>query len=294
MTGLPATEPRESARGLGAVGLASLGFSFGFIAVKAVGLPPPTVAFYRVLVGAVFLAALWAIFRLPRPASWGSLVWAGLCFGVHQCLFIAATQATSVAIVTLVAAMQPLLVAVVSHRLIGEHSSTALRGFAALAAVGVGLVVWANVDAESRSLYGDILSLLNLFAFTGYFLFSKRARQEGTHTVVLTATVLCVALTVTAPALALAAARNPSVPLVPFSGTQWGLIAFVSLGSGNGHLLVNWAHSRVSATLASLTLTTVPLFASLWAHLVFNEPFGVPHAIGMLLVAIAVEGGRRA
>lgn len=72
------------------------------------------------------------------------------------------------------------------------------------------------------------------------------------------------------------------------------MIAGLALLPGNAHLLVNWALRRVSAALASLTLLTVPLLASIWAHVVFGEPYGLRHVIGMLLVAAAVEAGRRA
>jgi len=41
-------------------------------------------------------------------------------------------------------------------------------------------------------------------------------------------------------------------------------------------------------------LTAVPLLASLWAHLIFDEPYGVPQLLGMALVAAAIEGSRRA
>jgi drug/metabolite transporter (DMT)-like permease len=72
------------------------------------------------------------------------------------------------------------------------------------------------------------------------------------------------------------------------------LLCVLALGSGNGHLLVNWAHDRVSATVASLILLIVPLLASLWAHLVHDEPFGLRHVLGIVLVMAAIEGGRRA
>ena len=71
------------------------------------------------------------------------------------------------------------------------------------------------------------------------------------------------------------------------------MLAVLALLPGNGHLLVNWALPRVSAALGSLILTAVPLLASLWAHLIFHEPYGPLHLIGMTMVAAAIEGGRR-
>jgi drug/metabolite transporter (DMT)-like permease len=153
---------------------------------------------------------------------------------------------------------------------------------------GVGVVVLANVGDKSRSAFGDVLSILNLFAITAGLLFTKRARNDGVHTLTLTTGMLLGALLVVGPALLFTA------PRLPESSQHWLLIAVLALLPGNGHLLVNWALQRVSATLASLTLAAVPLLASIWAHLVFAEPYGWRHVAGMLLVAAAVEGGRRA
>ncbi|MFW6087638.1 MAG: EamA family transporter, partial [Myxococcota bacterium] len=96
------------------------------------------------------------------------------------------------------------------------------------------------------------------------------------------------ALVTVTPALAFVA------PIRPVHGWQWGLVAVLALVPGNGHLLVNWAHARVSAALASLVLAAVPLLSSIWASLLFDEPYGPWHLVGMLLAAAAIEGGRRA
>jgi len=286
----PAEQPmaRSSFSGLGALMLASVVFSWGFVIVKHLELPPATLAFYRLGIGGLVLVVAARLLGASRPARLRTVLAAGLFFGLHQLLYISATQQTSIAIVTLIGALQPLVVALVSHRVVGERPPPSLPFFALLAAAGVGLVVWANRSDPSRSLLGDILALVNVAAFTAYFLMSKRARAEGTQTLTLTAASVCVAMLVVAPALWF------MDEIVPSRGAQWALLALLALGPGNGHLLVNWAHSRVSAALASLVLTAVPLLASIWAHLVFGEPYGWPHLVGILLVGAAVEGGRRA
>lgn len=277
-----------SATGVGAVVLAAGAFSWGFVFVKAAGLPAPTIAIWRLLIGGVTLLAVAVALRVPWPASPRPVLAAGVCFGVHQLLYIAATQKTSIAIVTLIGAMQPLLVSLVSRRLVGERVPAQLQLWALVAVLGVATVVWASLDDPSRSLLGDLIAVVNLLVFTTFFLVAKRARTEGVHTVALTTGMLLVALIVIAPALLLVTPRAPE------SGRQWLLVAGLALLPGNGHLLVNWAHRRVSAALASLVLAAVPLLASVWAHLVFGEPYGARHLLGMLLVAAAVEGGRRA
>lgn len=268
--------------------MASTVFSWGFVIVKALGLPAPTIAASRLAIGAVVLLVAALILKTPWPRNLAPVLMAGLFFGAHQLLYIVSTQRTSIAIVTLVGALQPLLVSIVSHRTVGEGVPRALRGWALVAILSVLVVVHADLGDKSQTLLGDLLSVVNLVAFTTFFLSAKRARLGGAPTLTLTASIFAIAMLVVAPALLLVS------PALPAHHWQWGLIALLALGPGNGHLLLNWAHSRVSATLASLMLGAVPLLASIWAHFVFGEPYGLEQVAGMLLAMIAIEGGRRA
>jgi drug/metabolite transporter (DMT)-like permease len=270
-----------------AVAAAGAMFSWGFPLVKLLGMPGSTIAATRVTIGALALCVVALALRTPWPRTWGPTVVAGLFFGVHQLLYIAATQRTSIAIVTVLGALQPLLVALISRRAVGEPVPRSFLLWGAMAAAGVGLVVMASYHDQSRTLVGDAIACVNVFSYIGYFLATKRARIEGAPTLTLTAGSLAVSAVVVVPAMFIVG------PVMP-AEWQWAYIALLALGPGNGHLLVNWAHRRVSAALSSLLLSAVPLLASLWARLLFGEPFGVLHLIGMVVVAGAIEGGRRA
>jgi len=282
-----AASDERPGRGMAAVGMAAIGFSFGFILVKLVGLPGPVLAGARLLIGATAVLGAAVLLRRPRPVRFAPVLAAGVFFGLHQLLYVAATQLTSIAIVTLLGALMPIGVALVSRRAVGEPVPPSYAIWSAMALAGVALVVLANASDASHSVLGDLLAVVNVVTFLGYLLASKRARQEGTDTLSLTGGTLVVAMLVVLPGLFFV---EPTAP-VPW---QWGYIALLALGPGNGHLLLNWAHARTSAAMTSLVLSAVPLLASLWAYLVFDEPYGWPHVLGALLVAGAVEGGRRA
>lgn len=286
-------QERPSPRPVLAVALAATGFSWGFIIVKGIGLPPSTVAFYRTWAGAIALmgAVLMrggTVPRIPRGPMLLPVGLAGLCFGLHQLLFISAAQATSISIVTLMQGLQPLCVAIVSHRLLGERVPRGLLGSSMLAVCGVATVVIANQGDESHSAFGDGLAVLNLFAYLGYFLACKRARMLGLDSLTLTAWSLLLAGVVLTPAFAW---NGPGPDLQAF---QVALILFHAWVPGNGHVLINWAHARISAALASILLSLVPVLASLWAFLLFGEPYGPWHLAGTLATLAAIEAGRRA
>lgn len=278
--------------GLAAVLLAVTAFSWGFILVKVVPLPAAEVGFFRLLWSVVILGPLAWRLRTAWPRLDLPVVGAGVAFGLHQLLFIEATKHTSVAIVTLVGALQPLLVSLVSRKTLGETVPRRLILSSLLAVVGVGVVVQANLGDPSRSLYGDVLSVANLLVFIAYFLFSRKARAHGTHTLTFTTTVFAIALLVVAP-VALYGGLTTAGARMPTAG-EGALLLLMAMGPGNGHLLVNWAHTRVSAALSSLVLALVPLLSSIWAAVVFHEPYGPRHIAGMILVIAAIEGGRRA
>ncbi|MFW6087310.1 MAG: DMT family transporter, partial [Myxococcota bacterium] len=219
---MEADRAKGNGAGVAALVLAVTAFSWGFILVKALGLPAATIGFWRLLVGAAVLIGVAGALRVPWPPVWAPVVGAGVCFGLHQLVFIAATQWTSVAIVTLIVALQPLVVALVSRKTVGERVPLPLLLWACVGVLGVAVVVLANLGDASRSLAGDLLAVVNLFLFTAYFLFSKRARVGGAPTLTLTAGMLGVALVTVAPALAFV------TPMRPVHGWQWGLVAVLA------------------------------------------------------------------
>ena len=266
--------------------LASFGFSWGFIIVRAVDLPAAEVAFLRLLFGGGLLALVALARRTPWHFS-GPVFFAGLCFGLHQLFFIRAAQSTSIAVVTLVQSLMPLLVAMVSQRTVGEKVEGALFGCAVLALAGVGLVVYANRGMPSTTPFALLLCVLNLVSFSAFFLFSKRARFLGAPSLTLTCASLVIAWLFVVPFSV--GQLTTAVPAL----WQVGLLAFMAWIPGNGHILVNWAHARVSATLGSIALSLVPVFASIWAHLLFDEPYGLLHVIGTVFTLAAVVLGRK-
>ena len=55
-------------------------------------------------------------------------------------------------------------------------------------------MVFANPGAQSRSLLGDGLAVVNLLLYSGFYLFSKQAREAGWSTLALTRNTFTIAL----------------------------------------------------------------------------------------------------
>jgi drug/metabolite transporter (DMT)-like permease len=278
---------RQQGEGIAALVVATFGWSWAAIIIKLVPLSAGAVAAWRLLLGAAFLAVVAVVIRAPWPEKRRGMVEAGVAFGVHQLLFIAAVQETSIAVVTLLLATQPLVVSMLSQRVLGERVPAAQRACALLAAIGVGIVVHAGSSDGSSSLWGNLLAALNMISVVVYLFVAKRARLAGAPALTFTAGSMAAALVVVAPSLALAPRWAPD------SVGSMLLLALLALGPGNGHLLLNWALPRLSATLTSVVISSIPVWAAVWAHWLLGEPLGWQHVAGIALVIFATELGRR-
>src|SRR2546427_6436043 len=116
--------PGRELVGIGGLLAADLFWGVGNVFVKLAHTPAVAFATYRLWLGFAVFAVISAATR--RPISWrtarASLV-GGLAFGLYMIALYAALNATSVADVSIIGALQPGLVLAVAGRLFGERGS---------------------------------------------------------------------------------------------------------------------------------------------------------------------------
>jgi len=246
-------------------------------------------AFYRLWFA---IPLLWMI-PLARPdirrrldGRWlRACVAGGTLFFLHQALFFSSLKITTVANVTIIGALQPALVLLLAGPLFGERTSVAGMLWTAVAFAGTVLVVLGARAAPTWSLAGDALAFANLFAFTGYFLVSKRVRGGvGTWEYVI-------GMTTVSGVWMLAAALATGQDLGSPAPWEWPVFLAIALFPGTlGHVLTNWAHAHTSALAVSMMLLAVPLLSTLGAAAVLDEQVGPLQVAGgaIVLAAIAV------
>ena len=248
--------------------------------------------FHRLWIGA--LATLGVCYASGRRLSRRSLRVAlpgGLAFGADIVLFFSALKHTTVANATVVGALQPLLVFLVANRMFGEQVTRQLVRCSVVAIAGVAVVVYGSAGVPVWSIGGDLLAAAALFAWTAYFVASKRAGDVLPPLEYLTA-MLVIATTAVAPVALLLGGQ-----LDPGGAGEWAWIALLAIGSGGvGHLLLNWAHGHVELAVMSLLTLAVPVVAVVSAALFLDEPLGWIQALGMVIVlaALAVVAARTA
>lgn len=240
--------------------------------------------FHRLWIGAV--ATLVVFYTTGRRLTWRKLrlsIVGGIAFASDIVLYFSALKHTTVANATVVGALQPALVLLVAGPMFGEPVTASIISWSAVAIVGVVVVVYGSTGAPVWSPTGDLLAVGALFAWTVYFVASKRVRRELPPFDYLAAMLVIAAIVVTPVAL-LSGGR-----LAPDGPGEWAWIALLAIGSGGvGHLLLNWAHDHVDLSVMSLLTLAVPVVAVISAAVFLGETIEWIQVGGMAIVIAAL------
>jgi drug/metabolite transporter (DMT)-like permease len=272
--------------GVAALALTVIMWGMSGVAIKAVSSTGLVTALYRLwfAIPALWLVMLWPRLgpRLDRRWLQASLV-GGVLFGVHQILYFTSLKLTSVVNVSLIGALQPALVLLLAGRLFGERVTARAVAWSIVALAGTMVVVLGSAHAPSWSLRGDVLAWINLFAFTAYFLASKRFRRDvGAWEYVIGMTTVAGFVMLTAN---LVTGQDLSTP----HGRDWLLLVAIAIFPGTlGHVLSNWAHAHVTAFVSSMILLAVPVVATAGAYVFLDERFTLVQAVGGAVVLFAI------
>jgi drug/metabolite transporter (DMT)-like permease len=271
--------------GLAAAVVAVIAWGFGGVLVKLTAMEGLALSFARLWLG--FLVMLPVMVVARRRLTWVALrrsALGGLFLGSDVVLFFSSLKLTSVADVTLIGALQPALVLLVAGPWFGERVGIREVGWTIAAVAGTGVVIAGAAGTPAWSPLGDLLAVGALFAFTGYFLVTKRARQSVGTLEYMTGVMLVAALVATP--LALASGQD----LRPGRAVDWlWLAVFVLVPGAGGHALMGWAQRYVDVSVTSLVVVGMPVVAAVAALVVLGEPLTVPQVLGGLLVLVSIS-----
>ena len=278
MTDLPATPSRSDMAGI----LWMLTAGLCFVAVNGTvrwlgqALPAAEGAFIRFVFGTVFLIpalvpALRRGFSLP---VWRLLILRGALHVLAVVLWFFAMARITVAEVTAIGFLNPIVVTLGAALLMGERLSWRRLLAIAVALLGAMIVLRPGIRELQP---GHIAQLGAAFAFGSSYLVAKRLSEVLPATVVVAMMSLTVCI-----GLAPLAALN----WVPPSPTQYMVLAGTAVFATAGH----YAMTRAFAT-APLTVTQpVTLLQLLWAALLGALAFGEPVDIWVMIGGAVMIG----
>lgn len=273
--------------GYAAVAVAVLTWGWSNVGIKSLSTTGLVASVYRLWFAIPLLWLIPVFVPSVRHDFTREWVWAtlggGALFAVHQILFFSSLKMTSVVNVAVIGALQPALVLLVAGPMFGEVTTPRAIACSLVAVAGTALVVTGSAGAPHWSPMGDLVALVNLFAFTAYFLASKRYRLK------VSAIPYVIGLTTVAGVIVLAVAVASGQDLASPHGYDWLVMVLLALFPGTlGHLLTNWAHSHVSALVMSVMLLAVPVISAAGAAALLGESLNAVQLAGGAIVLIAI------
>ena len=258
----------------------------GVIAKGISELGPLAVVFWRMWVYAIIVLIFLKLRGTPLRKESLRVSWrGGISLGADIMFFFTALRLTTVANATVIGSCQPLVMLLIAGRIFGERPKRHDWALAFVAIIGVGIVMFGSTGVPGWSPRGDLLAVATVFAWTGYFVFSKLSSQHIESSQYTGATALICALFATP--FALASGQVFDMP----SANAWMWLLILSVGPGfTSHMLMNWALVQIPAWLGSTLTLAIPVTATLMAWAFLGEEIVALQLVGMAVVLFALGG----
>jgi drug/metabolite transporter (DMT)-like permease len=274
---------------LALVTLGVLLYSTGPIMLQASSISGPAFSFWRLWFGAAILGlATWLHARgggWPNLRAWRYSLWAGLAFSCHQLLFFTAVKLTSVADVSLMNALAPLVTAVGAAWVFGERPGRSFHRWSLLAICGAMVIAVGGSGGPQGDPVGMSMAALNVVAFAVFYLLSKKARGTIAVLPFLAGVMVVAATAVSAFVLATGTAvGNATTRDLILAGTVAAAPGAV------GHFVSTWPLRYVAANIPPVLRLAQPILSGLLAYWLLSEPITGYHLIGGVIVLGGVGG----
>ncbi len=264
----------------------SSGFVGAELGIRAGGTPLQLLG-WRFSILAAMLLTLCLVLRvnLADRRAWGRQGLIGL---LSQAAFLflifeGVNRGVDGGTAALIASLQPLLVATVAGRILGERTTAGMWVGMVLGLAGVAVVVSGDLGGGSAQWWAYLLPVAGMLCLATGTVLTQRLRptesllQSFTMQMVTTAVVLAAASFLTGQAT------------VPADPGFWGAVAWlVFLSTLGGYLLYVFVTRTRGATVASVLLYLTPPTTMVWVWLMFGVPVTLVAVVGMAVSAVGV------
>jgi drug/metabolite transporter (DMT)-like permease len=212
---------------------------------------------------------------------------AGVLFGVNLAFVFAALQQTTVAVLSVIMALQPGVVLLVAGRWLGERPTRWHVAWTAVGIAAVAVVILGGGPEVRGDAAGIALGVGALLTFTGYYVLTRQIRSTTSIDAIswMAGVTLFAGVTVTPLALATSSWDDYG----QLGGADWVYLGFVAIVVGIvGHTMMSWSHRFIAASRSSLYLLAMNVVAVAAAWPLHDEPVSALQALGGLVVLAAV------
>lgn len=265
-------------------------WSSGFVGAELstrASVAPLTVLGWRFLLLGAGLVVVCLAAGTPL-GSWRSWVRQGtlaaLCQAVYlSCVFEGIHHGVAGGTAALIAALQPLLVATVAGRLLGERSTAVMWVGMVLGLSGVAVVVSGDLESSGTPAWAFALPAAGMLSLAAGTVLTRRLHPPETILQSITMQAVVTAVLIMGAA-AIAGQAGPPTHPKGWLAILW-LIAFASLG---GYVLYIHVTRTLGATVVSTLLYLTPPTTMLWAFAMFGEPITGLGILGLIVSGAGV------
>jgi drug/metabolite transporter (DMT)-like permease len=207
----------------------------------------------------------------------------GFMFGLNMIMVFAALHRTTVAVVSVLMALQPGIVLVAAGPWLGERATRWHIGWTVVGITAVAAVILGGGADIRGDVAGIALAIGALLTFTVYYVLNRQVRSTTAIDPIqwMAGVTVFAAVTVTPLAL-LTSSRDDYRQL---AGADWLYLGFMALMVGIiGHSLMSWSHRFLAASRSSLYLLAMNVVAVGAAWPIHHEAVTVLQALGGLVV----------
>lgn len=261
--------------------IAVTAWGVGPIFNKAVSVGTPSIVFYRMLLGVPMMVAMAYLTGggLTRDLMRRTAL-PGVLFAFSFLSGFASLRMTSIANATLITTLQPVLILFVAPKMFGEKIRLKQLGLSSVSMVGVLTVVLAAASTSGAHISGDLLAVLNVVIWTGYFVLAKKRRVDGMHSWSFLAAIFIWSSFVILPYGLIV-----SNDLGKVTQFDWVMLVGMSVIPGIvGHGLMTWSQSHLDVTLASILGLLSPVVSTGLAWIIFSQSLTGLQMLGAVVV----------
>ncbi len=279
------------------IGAVLISFSPVFVKVAALeGLGPTSIAFWRLLLGAIPLFLVAGLRHTPLRITrrvFALALLAGAVFTLDLSLWHRAIHLVGAGMATILGNTQVFNTALLAWLIFREKPLRSFYLAAVLGLVGVSLLVGlgGGIALTGPYLVGIIFGLATGVAYACYLMVTRSLAKASERPPLLT---LVAWITLLGAACSLVVCLTESDPFLPRSAETWlSLVGLGILVQAAGWWIITAGLPQVKGSTAGLLLLLQPVLATIWGRLLFGETLALQQLAGGVITLGAIYLGTR-
>ncbi len=262
--------------------------SFSAILTKSSDAPAIIIAFYRLTFTVVLLLPFFLKnhakeFKTIDRRTLVICLISGVFLALHFATWFASLKLTTVASSTVLVNTHPIFIVAGTIFILKEKVSKKAIVSIAIALAGSFIISTGDYSLGKDALWGDVLAILGALFVAGYMMIGRIARQKISVTTYTFIVYSSSALTL------LILSILTRTPLYPYPAHEYlKFLGLALLCTLLGHSIFNWALEYVKPAFISTAVLGEPVFATIWAMIVFSEFPTIWQVVGSIIILYGI------